>query len=71
MLLIGRADPRGGQEYNFVLGDQRAQSVAQALLSLDVDEAQIHTSSRGELDATGKTPTGWAEDRRVNIKLHN
>lgn len=71
MLLVGRADPRGGSEYNFILGDHRAQSVARALLDLDVKDSQIHTSSRGEMDAQGTDEASWAEDRRVNIKLYN
>lgn len=71
MLLVGRADPRGGEEYNFVLGDHRAQSVARALRDLKVDDERIHTSSRGELDAKGTDEASWALDRRVNIRLYD
>ena len=69
MLLVGRADPRGEEEYNLVLGDSRAQSVQRALVSLKMRQEQIQTSSRGEMDAEGASEEGWARDRRVDVLL--
>jgi peptidoglycan-associated lipoprotein len=67
--LIGRADPRGEQEYNMVLGEKRAARVAGYLESAGVGRTRMKVSSRGELDAAGKDEGGWQEDRRVDITL--
>ncbi len=67
--LVGHADPRGETEYNFVLGNSRADAVGGFLRSKGMDNAKIATSSRGELDATGLDENGWARDRRVDILL--
>lgn len=69
MKLVGHADPRGEPEYNFVLGNSRADSVAGFLRSKGVDKARMDTTSRGELDATGVDESGWAKDRRVDVML--
>jgi peptidoglycan-associated lipoprotein len=69
MKLIGHADPRGETEYNFVLGNSRADAVGGFLRSKGVDKSKITTTSRGELDATGTEETGWARDRRVDVML--
>jgi peptidoglycan-associated lipoprotein len=67
--LIGRADPRGEQEYNMVLGEKRAARVAGYLESAGVGRTRMKLTSRGELDAAGKDEGGWQEDRRVDIAL--
>jgi peptidoglycan-associated lipoprotein len=67
--LIGRADPRGEIEYNFLLGERRANSVARFLEEAGVRHHQLEETSRGKLDATGKDEGGWARDRRVDILL--
>jgi peptidoglycan-associated lipoprotein len=67
--VVGHADPRGETEYNFVLGNSRADAVGGFLRSKGMDNAKIATSSRGELDATGTDESGWARDRRVDLLL--
>jgi len=67
--LIGHADPRGETEYNFVLGNSRADAVGGFLRSKGMDKAKIDSTSRGELDATGSDDAGWARDRRVDLML--
>jgi peptidoglycan-associated lipoprotein len=67
--LVGRADPRGEVEYNFVLGEHRAASVQQDLLELGVKPNQLGMTSRGKLDATGTDEAGWQRDRRVDVDL--
>jgi peptidoglycan-associated lipoprotein len=67
--LVGRADPRGEVEYNFLLGGSRAWSVDSYLMSLGLDRSRIETTSRGKLDATGTDEAGWRVDRRVDIAL--
>jgi peptidoglycan-associated lipoprotein len=67
--LVGRADARGEQEYNMVLGEKRAARVAGYLESAGVGRTRMKLTSRGELDASGKDEGGWQEDRRVDIAL--
>lgn len=69
--LIGRADPRGTEEYNLGLGSRRAASVSQYLARLGVGEPQMSVSTRGALDATGTDESGWRNDRRVDVQLRN
>jgi peptidoglycan-associated lipoprotein len=69
MHLVGHADPRGETEYNFVLGQARADSVAQYLEEHNVASGNVVTTSRGELDATGTNEATWAHDRRVDVML--
>ncbi len=65
--LVGRADPRGTEEYNLSLGSRRAGSVSTYLVRLGVGESQLAVNTRGALDATGTDESGWAKDRRVDI----
>ncbi|HEY6176456.1 MAG TPA: OmpA family protein [Kofleriaceae bacterium] len=67
--LVGRADPRGTEEYNLGLGARRAESVQQYLQRLGVSPGQLSQTTRGALDATGTDEAGWREDRRVDLKL--
>ena len=69
--LVGHADPRGETEYNFVLGNSRADAVGGFMRSKGMDNAKIATTSRGELDASGMDEPGWARDRRVDLLLGN
>ena len=67
--LVGRADPRGEQEYNMELGERRADQVKRYLGGLGVENNRMNLTSRGELDASGKDEEGWRKDRRVDINL--
>jgi peptidoglycan-associated lipoprotein len=67
--LIGRADPRGETEYNFVLGGHRAESVASYLADLGVSRTTLVETSRGKLDAQGTDESTWQRDRRVDLVL--
>lgn len=66
--LIGRADPRGTEEYNDKLGLERAKSVKDYLVKAGVEESRIETLSRGKDDAS-PDPEDWPKDRRVQIEL--
>jgi peptidoglycan-associated lipoprotein len=68
--LVGRADPRGTDEYNLGLGSKRANSVGQFLGRLGVPNPQIGQTTRGAIDATGTNEEGWRKDRRVDILLN-
>ena len=63
--LLGAADPRGTEEYNLALGERRARTVHQYLLSLGVDPTQLTFSSVGEEMARGTNEATWALDRHV------
>jgi peptidoglycan-associated lipoprotein len=67
--LVGRADPRGSQEYNMALGERRANAVLKYLTALGVATTQLSESSRGAIDATGTDEAAWQQDRRVDVDL--
>jgi peptidoglycan-associated lipoprotein len=69
--LVGRADPRGTEEYNMGLGDRRAHSVSTYLERLGVAAAALNTSTRGALDANGHDDATWQQDRRVDLEVAN
>lgn len=69
--LVGHADPRGDEEYNFALGQRRAGSVATYLTKKGLDSSRVESSSRGELDARGSDEASWALDRKVEIYLND
>lgn len=69
MNLVGHADPRGSEDYNFALGQRRAGSVASYLAGKGLGDDRVESSSRGELDAKGTDDASWADDRRVDILL--
>ena len=67
--LVGRADPRGTEEYNLGLGSRRAASVGQYLGRLGVMPTQLAVTTRGALDAAGSDEASWRQDRRVDVQL--
>ena len=69
--LVGRADPRGTDEYNLGLGTRRAEHVRAYLQRLGVPSTRLSQTTRGEIDATGRDEAGWQRDRRVDLQLVN
>lgn len=69
MRLVGHTDNRGDEEYNYVLGERRANAIRVYLVGAGLGASQATSTSRGELEATGTDNIGWAEDRRVDIVL--
>ena len=67
--LVGRADPRGTEEYNLGLGSRRAGIVGDYLQRLGVRQAQLAKTTRGALDAGGNDESSWREDRRVDVRV--
>lgn len=65
--LTGLTDPRGTEEYNLALGDRRSGAAEAYLKSLGVEARMTH-SSLGEEMASGEDESGWARDRRVDVK---
>ena len=66
----GNCDPRGTKEYNIGLGDKRARTAKEFLVSLGVDPSRIDTISYGLEQAQGDSEgsreivPSWAHDRR-------
>ncbi|HET7503675.1 MAG TPA: OmpA family protein [Kofleriaceae bacterium] len=67
--LIGRADPRGTEEYNLALGSRRSNAVSDYLEKQGTLPSQLVETTRGSIDATGRDERGWSKDRRVDIVL--
>jgi len=69
MRLVGHADPRGDSEYNYVLGQRRADNVKSSIASAGLAASKIATTSRGEHEARGRDEVSWMKDRRVDVVL--
>ena len=69
--LVGRADPRGTEEYNLGLGTRRAHTVGTYLEHLGVAPQQLAESTRGSTQAQGNDEAGWRTDRRVDLDLQD
>lgn len=62
----GHADERGTREYNLALGESRANSIKNYLVSLGVDPRRVNTISYGKEQpaVVGDGPSAWAQNRR-------
>ncbi len=65
-VIEGHCDERGSTEYNLALGDQRANSVKNALVSAGISANRIKTISYGKEKpfCTESTEACWQENRR-------
>ncbi|MEQ8813153.1 MAG: peptidoglycan-associated lipoprotein Pal [Thalassobaculum sp.] len=63
----GHCDERGTREYNLALGERRAASARDYLVSLGVDPSRVATISYGKERpaVTGSTEEAWAQNRRA------
>lgn len=71
VLIEGHCDERGTEEYNLALGEKRAKSTFDYLVSLGVSSDRIKTISYGKsqpLD-TGHNETAWAKNRRSQFTI--
>ena len=67
----GNCDERGTREYNLALGDRRANSVGDFLVSHGVNPARINTISYGKerpIDP-GESEEAWAHDRNAHTAI--
>jgi len=67
--VAGHCDERGTPAYNLALGERRAKSVAQVLMSYGVSASQIKTVSYGEEQpaADGHDESAWSQNRRAAL----
>ena len=68
--LEGHADERGTREYNMALGERRANSVRDFLVSNGVSRSQLETVSYGEESpaSRGSSESSYSKNRRVELK---
>ena len=71
--LAGHCDERGTEEYNQVLGENRAISVKKYLVTLGIDSDRLFTISYGETIPADPdhNEDAWAKNRRVEFKISN
>lgn len=71
ILLEGHTDNWGTDEYNTYVAFRRAHGVKDFLINLGIDENKIFIVSYGEEKpvCNKQTPTCWAKNRRVDLKL--
>jgi len=68
LLIEGHCDWRGTTEYNLGLGDRRASSVRDYLISIGIDPSRLEILSKGDLEAAqGGTEQEMAHDRRAEL----
>lgn len=72
-IIEGHADERGTREYNLALGERRADSARDYLVSLGIDPNRIKIVSFGkERPAVpGSNERAWAQNRRAVLVLDN
>ena len=71
LLIEGHCDERGTEQYNLALGDRRANTAKQFLVTLGVDASRIRTVSYGEERPfdPGHDESAWAKNRRDHLVL--
>jgi len=67
----GHCDERGSDEYNLALGNRRAQSAKQYLVSHGIDASRIETQSWGEERpmVDGHDESSWSQNRRAEFEV--
>ena len=71
LLVEGHCDERGTEQYNLALGDKRANSAKDYLVTLGVDAGRIRTVSYGEERPfeEGHDESSWSQNRRSHLVL--
>ena len=71
LLVEGHCDERGTEQYNLALGDKRANSAKDYLVTLGVDARRIRTVSYGEERPfeEGHDDSSWSQNRRAHLVL--
>ena len=71
IIAVGNTDSVGTDAYNMALGQRRAKSVKDYLVSKGVDQSRIYTESKGKSNpvASNATAAGRAKNRRTDIEV--
>ncbi len=68
LILEGHCDWRGTQEYNLALGDRRAKSALDYLVTLGIQSSRLKTLSQGDLKAVeGASSAQMTKERKVEL----
>jgi peptidoglycan-associated lipoprotein len=72
ILIEGHCDERGTNEYNLALGERRAFSARDYLISLGTPAAALFTKSWGEEKPVdpGHSEKAWARNRRAEFSVY-
>ncbi len=72
VIIEGHCDERGTREYNLALGEKRAQSVKNYLISLGISADRVSTISYGKERpaVVGSSDGAWAQNRRSVTKVN-
>lgn len=71
LLIEGHCDERGTEQYNLALGDRRANTAKDYLVTLGIDASRIRTVSYGEERPfeEGHDDASWSQNRRAHLVL--
>ena len=71
LVVEGHCDERGTEQYNLALGEKRASSARDYLVTLGVQSARVKTVSFGEERPfdPGQNEAAWAKNRRAHLVL--
>jgi len=71
LLIEGHCDERGTEEYNFALGDRRANAAREYLASLGIDGSRVRVVSYGKDRpfCSQENENCWQENRRDHILI--
>lgn len=70
VVVIGYTDPSGSRAYNKLLGYERADAVAAALVAQGISRERIFVKSYGEAKAKDSlSEKDWAKDRKVTLRV--
>ncbi|HXI14591.1 MAG TPA: OmpA family protein [Thermoanaerobaculia bacterium] len=71
LLIEGHCDERGTEQYNLALGDRRANTAKDYMVTLGVDASRIRTVSYGEERPfdQAQNEASWARNRRAHLVL--
>jgi peptidoglycan-associated lipoprotein len=71
LLIEGHTDERGTEQYNLALGDRRANTAKEYLVTLGIPANRIRTVSYGEERPfeAGSNESAWAQNRRAHLVL--
>jgi outer membrane protein OmpA-like peptidoglycan-associated protein len=67
--LDGYADPRGGDEVNMKLSQERADAVRAVFLAAGVPEGSVEVNAYGKSQSSAEDSDGYAFERRVRLTL--
>ena len=72
VIIEGNCDERGSNEYNLVLGETRAISIREYLMTLGIDPQKVQTKSYGEEKPAivGTGEAAWSKNRRGEFAVY-